>query len=102
LEQDGFEDLNLPAIAQSEASYELGAGGVYRRQKGELLHPSHEPAEVLRDLKNVWPAPSARGFYGVLNSLRQRIRSHEQAHGQDGYPHVQSPISRPAVNVPFF
>jgi DNA invertase Pin-like site-specific DNA recombinase len=102
LEQDGFEDLNLPAIAQSEASYELGAGGVYRRQKGELLHPSHEPAEVLRDLKNVWPAPSARGFYGILNSLRQRIRSHEQAHGQDGYPHVQNPKSMPAPNVPFF
>ncbi|YBW37984.1 transposase [Nitrobacter sp. TKz-YC01] len=52
--------------------------------------------------KNVWPAPSARGFYGILNSLRQRIRSHEQAHGQDGYPHVQSPISMPAANVPFF
>ena len=35
--------------------------------------------------------PVARGFYGVLISLRQRIRSHEQAHGQDGHPHVQSP-----------
>ncbi len=46
--------------------------------------------------------PSARGFYGILNSLRQRIRSHEQAHGPDGYPHVQSPISMPAANVPFF
>ncbi|MDR6306124.1 putative phage terminase large subunit-like protein [Nitrobacter vulgaris] len=51
LDQGGFEVLNLPAIAQSDASYELGAGGIYRRQKGELLHPNHEPAEVLRDLK---------------------------------------------------
>jgi predicted phage terminase large subunit-like protein len=51
LEQGGFEVLNLPAIAQSDASYELGAGGIYTRRKGELLHPAHEPAEVLRDLK---------------------------------------------------
>jgi predicted phage terminase large subunit-like protein len=50
LEQGGFEVLNLPAIAQSDASYELGAGGIYTRRKGELLHPAHEP-EVLRDLK---------------------------------------------------
>jgi hypothetical protein len=27
-------------------------------------------------VKNVWPAPFASGFYGVLTSLRQRIRSH--------------------------
>jgi transposase-like protein len=59
--------------------------------------------EVVADLTlENRPAPSARGFYGILNSLRQRIRSHEQAHGQDGYPHVQSPISMPAANVPFF
>jgi predicted phage terminase large subunit-like protein len=51
LEQGGFEILNLPAIAQSDATYELGAGGVYERRKGELLHPTHEPAEVLRELK---------------------------------------------------
>jgi predicted phage terminase large subunit-like protein len=51
LEQGGFEVLNLPAIAQSNASYELGPGEVYERRKGELLHPSHEPAEVLRELK---------------------------------------------------
>ena len=49
--REAFEVLNLPAIAQSNASYELGPGGVYERRKGELLHPSHEPAEVLRELK---------------------------------------------------
>ena len=54
LEQGGFEVSNLPAIAQSDASYELGAGGIYTRRKGELLHPAHEPAEVLRDLKKIW------------------------------------------------
>ena len=51
LEQGGFEVLNLRAIAQSDAAYELGPHGIYERRKGELLHPSHEPVEVLRELK---------------------------------------------------
>jgi predicted phage terminase large subunit-like protein len=51
LEQGGFEVLNLPAIAQSNSSHELGDGQVYERSQGELLHPTHEPAEVLRELK---------------------------------------------------
>lgn len=40
--------------------------------------------------QNVWLAPFARGFYGVLSSLRQRIRSREHAQGQDGHPRVWS------------
>src|SRR5215470_6284239 len=51
-EQGGFEVLNLPAIAQRDETYELGDGRVYRRQKGELLHPAHEPAHVLAELKH--------------------------------------------------
>jgi predicted phage terminase large subunit-like protein len=51
LEQGGFEVLNLPAIAQSNSSHELGEGQIYERRQGELLHPTHEPAEVLRELK---------------------------------------------------
>jgi hypothetical protein len=50
-EQGGFEVLNLPAIAQRSETYELGDGRTYRRQKGELLHPEHEPAHVLAELK---------------------------------------------------
>lgn len=50
-EQGGFEILNLPAIAPQTQSYELGAGRVYVRQQGELLHPTHEPLSVLRELK---------------------------------------------------
>ena len=46
-EQGGFEVLNLPAIAQQNETYELGDGRIYNRQKGELLHPEHEPAHVL-------------------------------------------------------
>ena len=50
-EQGGFEVLNLPAIAQRTETYFLGDGRTYDRQKGELLHPEHEPAHVLAELK---------------------------------------------------
>lgn len=50
-EQGGFEVLNLPAIAQREETYFLGDGRTYDRQKGELLHPEHEPAHALAELK---------------------------------------------------
>jgi predicted phage terminase large subunit-like protein len=50
-EQGGFEVLNLPAIAQRNETYYLGDGRTYDRQKGELLHPEHEPAHVLAELK---------------------------------------------------
>jgi predicted phage terminase large subunit-like protein len=50
-EQGGFEVLNLPAIAQRDETYELGDGRLYTRRKGELLHPAHEPAHVLAELK---------------------------------------------------
>src|SRR6266403_1527452 len=52
LESDaGFEVLSLPAIAQSTTTYDLGGGRTHTREKGDLLHPAHEPAEVLRDIK---------------------------------------------------
>ena len=51
LEQGGFDHLNLPAIAQRTETFDLGAGRTYTRQKGELLHPEHEPVNVLRELK---------------------------------------------------
>src|SRR6266566_5393236 len=51
LEQGGFEVLNLPAIAQRTETFDLGKGRTYTRQKGELLHPDHEPAHVLMELK---------------------------------------------------
>jgi predicted phage terminase large subunit-like protein len=50
-EQGGFEVLNLPAIAQRNETYFLGDGRTYERQTGELLHPEHEPAQVLAELK---------------------------------------------------
>src|SRR5205085_8298942 len=50
-EQGGYEVLNLPAVAQSTQSYDLGHGRSYTRQKGEILHPAHESAEILVELK---------------------------------------------------
>jgi Thiamine pyrophosphate enzyme, N-terminal TPP binding domain len=50
-EQGGFDVLNLPAIAQRPQTYDLGGGRTYTRQYGELLHPEHEPAHVLIELK---------------------------------------------------
>jgi predicted phage terminase large subunit-like protein len=52
LEQDaGFETLNLPAIAQSTATYDLGGGRTHTREMEDLLHPAHEPADVLLGIK---------------------------------------------------
>jgi predicted phage terminase large subunit-like protein len=49
--ESGFEVLNLPSIAQSTATYDLGGGRSHTREKGDILHPAHEPADVLRDIK---------------------------------------------------
>jgi predicted phage terminase large subunit-like protein len=43
--------LNLPAIAQRNETFDLGGGRTYYRQTGELLHPDHEPADALIELK---------------------------------------------------
>jgi len=51
IEQGGFDVLNLPAIAQREETYLLGGGRKYTRQKGEILHPAHEPVEALTRLR---------------------------------------------------
>src|SRR5713226_1386179 len=47
----GYEVLSLPAVAQSTTTYDLGGGRTHTREKGDLLHPAHEPAEVLREIK---------------------------------------------------
>ena len=51
LERGGFELLSLPVIAPRDESYFLDNCRTYDRQKGELLHPEHEPAEKLAELK---------------------------------------------------
>jgi hypothetical protein len=50
-EQGGYAILNFPAIAQRTFTYDLGGGRTYTRQTGEILHPDHEPADVLKEIK---------------------------------------------------
>src|SRR5450759_4655211 len=50
-DKGGFDVLNLPAVAQRSQTYDLGGGRTFIRQKGALLHPEHEPADVLIELK---------------------------------------------------
>src|SRR5882724_4913377 len=47
----GFEVLSLPAVAQWTTTHDLGGGRTHVREKGVPLHPTHEPAEVLREIK---------------------------------------------------
>jgi predicted phage terminase large subunit-like protein len=51
LEQGGWTHLNLPAIAEIEASIQLGAGRFHVRKPGGLLHPEREPQAVLDQIK---------------------------------------------------
>jgi predicted phage terminase large subunit-like protein len=50
-EQGGFDVLNLPAIALTNGCYATGPHTDYWRSPGEILHPEHESADVLLDLK---------------------------------------------------
>jgi hypothetical protein len=46
----GFNGWPDRAVGSS-CTYDLGGGRTYTRQYGELLHPAHEPAHVLIELK---------------------------------------------------
>jgi|tagenome__1003787_1003787.scaffolds.fasta_scaffold20900858_1 predicted phage terminase large subunit-like protein len=49
-EHGGFDVLSLPAIATQAETINLGDGRIKRRLKDELLHPEHEPVDVLLEL----------------------------------------------------
>jgi predicted phage terminase large subunit-like protein len=51
LEQGGWTELSLPAIAEVEQVVPLGPDRYHHRKVGELLHPEREPAWALEDLK---------------------------------------------------
>jgi predicted phage terminase large subunit-like protein len=50
-QNSGFEVLNLPAIDPTGSAISTGPGTSYFRSPGELLHPDHEPEEVLLTLR---------------------------------------------------
>jgi hypothetical protein len=72
-EQGGFEVLNLPAIAQRNETYFLGDGRTYDRQKGELLHPEHEPAHVLGRTQT---RDGSDRFFGTIPAEPDSARRH--------------------------
>ena len=47
LETEDWTVATIPAIAEEESQYELGAHGVYVRKPGELIDPRREPMHVL-------------------------------------------------------
>lgn len=49
LKQDGWELLNLPAIAMQDEYLPKSLGGKLVRRKGEALHPGRESCELLRE-----------------------------------------------------
>jgi predicted phage terminase large subunit-like protein len=51
LQEGGFDVLNLPAVAQKTSTYATGENTSYCRGSAEILHPDHESAEVLMELK---------------------------------------------------
>jgi len=51
LEQGGWSELNLPAIAEAEQIVSLGLGRYHRRRPGEVLHPEREPHSILLELR---------------------------------------------------
>ena len=51
LEQGGWTELSLPAIAEVEQVVPLGPERLHHRKVGELLHPEREPRSVLEEFK---------------------------------------------------
>jgi hypothetical protein len=72
-EQDSkFEVLNLPAIAPTGSRIPTGPDAAYFRSPGELLHPDHEPDEVLLNLRK------GMGSMGFLAQYQQTPVSAEE------------------------
>jgi len=90
-EQGGFEVLNFPAVAQRIETFELGDGREYTRQRGELLHPEHESAEELTELKREMGPIAFSAQYqqspiprGGRIIKRKWLTSYDEVHFQPG------------------
>lgn len=51
LDQGGWPELSLPAIAEVEQVVPLAPGRLHHRRVGDLLHPEREPAWALEHIK---------------------------------------------------
>ena len=52
--ESGFDVLNLPSIAQSTATYDLGGGRTHTREKGDLLHPAQSRPTCCGISRRAW------------------------------------------------
>lgn len=69
LEQEGWEIISLPAIAEEDEAYEykmIGGRRLFTRKKGQALHPEREPLETLHKLK------ATLGEYNFAGQYQQR------------------------------
>jgi predicted phage terminase large subunit-like protein len=51
LEKEDWTHLNLPAIAETRESHDLGDGMIFVREPGDVLHKEREPLYVLEQVK---------------------------------------------------
>ena len=69
LEQEGWEIVSLPAIAEEDESYDyqmIGMQKTFTRKKGKALHPERESLETLSRLK------ATLGEYNFASQYQQR------------------------------
>jgi predicted phage terminase large subunit-like protein len=66
LEQEDWEHVRLPAIAEEDETHQivsLGRTRTIRRRAGEALHPEREPLEVLENLRQTMGEYNFAGQY---------------------------------------
>ena len=82
LEQDGWETLILPAIAEVERDIPVGPDRFHHRRAGELLHPERESRELLGGdealdglTRFCCPVPARTGAAGRQSDQMALVRS---------------------------
>lgn len=53
LKRDGWEHLNLPAVAEQDETIQIGPDRWFTRRAGDLLHPERDSEQVLAEMKAV-------------------------------------------------
>ncbi len=66
LEQGGWEHLNLQAVAEEAATFDLGRSGVFQRKEGDLLHAARLSRSLLDEYR------TSLGSYVYAAQYQQR------------------------------
>lgn len=70
---DPWMHLNLPALAEQDATFELLDGRIHQRKEGDVLHPAQESREMLDRVK------ANQGSYVFAAQYQQDPASDEEA-----------------------